>query len=104
VTRILTPSIASLALLAMASSAFAGGHLCWEGKTLTEGQLTIATGNPAYYPWVLDDAPEAGQGFEAAVAWAVAEQMQVPAEAVVWTRAGFDEAIQPLTIPRPWRF
>ena len=25
---------------------------------VTEGKLTIATGEPAYYPWVIDDAPE----------------------------------------------
>jgi polar amino acid transport system substrate-binding protein len=37
--------------------------------------LTIATGNPAYYPWVLNDAPESGEGFEAAVAYAIAAEM-----------------------------
>ena len=42
------------------SVAHAGGH-CAAGKTLTDGKLTIATGNPAYYPWVMDDAPEAGK-------------------------------------------
>lgn len=85
----------ALALALSASAAVAGGHLCWEGKTLTDGKLTFATGNPAYYPWVLDNAPEAGKGFEAAVASAIAEEMQVPAEDVVWVRAGFDESIQP---------
>ncbi|MEM9708738.1 MAG: ABC transporter substrate-binding protein [Pseudomonadota bacterium] len=77
-----------------ATAAFAGGH-CAAGKTLTEGKLTIATGNPAYFPWVLDDAPEEGNGFEAAVAYAVAEEMGFPADDVVWVRAGFDESIQP---------
>ena len=37
----------------MASTAIAGGH-CASGKTLTEGKLTVATGNPAYFPWVMD--------------------------------------------------
>ena len=40
-----------LALLSSAlvtSVAHAGGH-CAAGKTLTDGKLTIATGNPAYY-------------------------------------------------------
>lgn len=83
------------AFVMLASTAMAGGHLCWEGKTLEDGKLTIATGNPAYYPWVLDDAPEAGKGFEAAVAYAVAEEMGVPSGDVVWVRAGFDESIQP---------
>ena len=78
----------------MASAALAGGH-CAAGKTLTEGTLTIATGNPAYYPWVLNDAPEAGEGFEAAVAYALAEEMGFAADAVTWVRTSFDEAIQP---------
>lgn len=78
----------------LASGAMAGGH-CAAGKTLTEGKLTIATGNPAYYPWVMDDAPESGEGFEAAVAYAVAAEMGFAAEDVVWVRAGFDESIQP---------
>ena len=94
-TTILKTTALTLALTALAGAAAAGGHLCWEGKTLTEGKLTFATGNPAYYPWVMDDAPEAGKGFEAAVAWALAAEMKVPAEDVVWVRAGFDEAIQP---------
>ena len=29
--------------------------------------LTLATGEPAYYPWTIDDAPETGNGFEGAV-------------------------------------
>ncbi len=43
--------------------------------TITEGKLTIATGEPAYYPWVIDDKPESGEGFEGAVAYAVAKQL-----------------------------
>ncbi|WP_438957029.1 ABC transporter substrate-binding protein [Cognatiyoonia sp.] len=86
--------VLALATTALATSAFAGGH-CAAGKTLTEGTLTIATGNPAYYPWVMDDAPESGQGFEAAVAYAVAAEMGFAAEDVVWVRSSFDEAIQP---------
>jgi polar amino acid transport system substrate-binding protein len=27
------------------------GNECTAGKTLAEGKLTIATGNPAYGPW-----------------------------------------------------
>lgn len=26
--------------------------------TVAAGKLTIATGEPAYYPWILDDKPE----------------------------------------------
>lgn len=86
--------LAAATLALTSTAAFAAGH-CAAGKTLTDGKLTIATGNPAYYPWVLDDAPESGQGFEAAVAYAVAGEMGFAAEDVVWVRSSFDEAIQP---------
>ncbi|MBO6854118.1 MAG: amino acid ABC transporter substrate-binding protein [Marivivens sp.] len=85
---------AAAGLMALGQIAAAEGH-CADGKTITDGVLTIATGNPAYYPWVMDDAPESGQGFEAAVAYAVAEQMGFAADQVVWTRASFDQSIQP---------
>src|SRR6056297_37825 len=63
--------------------------------TIDDGVLTIATGEPAFYPWVIDDAPESGEGFEAAVAYAVAAEMGYDADAVTWVRTTFDEAIQP---------
>jgi polar amino acid transport system substrate-binding protein len=71
------------------------GNDCTAGKTLAEGKLTIATGNPAYEPWVVGDAPESKEGFEAAVAYGVAAEMGFSDENVVWVRTGFDEAIQP---------
>ena len=71
------------------------GNECTTGKTLTEGKLTIGTGNPAFSPWVENDAPESGEGFEAAVAYAVATQLGFSTENVSWVRTSFDEAIQP---------
>lgn len=65
------------------------------GDTVTDGVLTIATGEPAYYPYVLDDAPESGEGFESAVAYAIAEELGFAAEDVVWVRTTFEAAIQP---------
>lgn len=64
-------------------------------QTLTAGKLTIGTGEPAYEPWVVGDAPESGEGFEAAVAYAVAEELGFAASDVVWVRTTFDEAIAP---------
>jgi len=63
--------------------------------TVTPGKLTIATGEPAYEPWVVGDAPESGEGFEAAVAYAVAAQLGFAAEDVVWVRSTFESAIAP---------
>jgi polar amino acid transport system substrate-binding protein len=90
-------SLITAAALAMAAStqAIAAGNECTAGNTLTEDRLTVATGNPAYPPWVMNDAPESGEGFEAAVAYAVAEQMGFEKSAVDWVRTSFDEAIQP---------
>lgn len=71
------------------------GNECTAGKTLTEGTLTIATGNPAFEPWVVGDAPESKEGFEAAVAYGLAAEMGFADENIVWVRTSFDEAIQP---------
>ncbi|MCI2393985.1 ABC transporter substrate-binding protein [Aliiroseovarius sediminis] len=68
---------------------------CADGKTLTADVLTIATGNPAYYPWVMDNDPASGAGYEAAVAYEVAKRMGFGKDAVAWTRASFDQSIQP---------
>jgi polar amino acid transport system substrate-binding protein len=70
--------------------------------TLTDGKLTIATGEPAYYPYVIDDAPDSGEGFEAALAYAIAEELGFAAEDVVWVRTTFEAAIQPG--PKPFDF
>jgi polar amino acid transport system substrate-binding protein len=66
-----------------------------ELQTITAGKLTIGTGLPAYEPWVVGDAPESGEGFEAAVAYAVAAELGFAPEDVVWVRTTFDEAIAP---------
>lgn len=63
--------------------------------TIAPGTITIATGEPAYFPWVIDDKPESGEGFESAVAYAVAEKLGYTKEEVVWKRTTFDGAIAP---------
>ncbi|WP_437584264.1 ABC transporter substrate-binding protein [Paramicrobacterium sp. CJ85] len=64
-------------------------------QTVTEGKFTIATGEPAYSPWVENDDPESGEGFEAAVAYAVAEELGFDKDDVVWIRTPFDTVIAP---------
>ncbi len=103
-----TLSIAALALTAACGSdtaqdaadntPAADGDLTQQ--TVTPGKLTVATGDPAYEPWVLNDDPESGEGYEAAVAYAVAEQLGFDADDVVWTRTTFDAAIAPG--PKDW--
>jgi polar amino acid transport system substrate-binding protein len=62
---------------------------------VTAGNLTIGTGEPVFPPWMIDDDPTNQQGFESAVAYAIAEKMGFSDEQVVWVRTGFDEAIAP---------
>lgn len=64
-------------------------------ETIQKGVLTVATGDPAYPPWVEDNKPESGKGYEAAVAYAVAKQLGYTDAQVTWVRTGFDEAIKP---------
>jgi polar amino acid transport system substrate-binding protein len=66
---------------------------CAEGKTLDPASLTIATGDPAFPPYVIDDKPESGEGFEAALALAVAKELGYEGDAVKWVRTSFDTAV-----------
>jgi polar amino acid transport system substrate-binding protein len=53
-------------------------------KTLTAGVLTIATSKPAYPPYIIDDTPSSGKGYESAVAYAVATKLGYASSAVTW--------------------
>jgi polar amino acid transport system substrate-binding protein len=57
------------------------------------GVLTIGTGEPVFEPWMVDDDPTNKQGFESAVAYAIAEKMGFSDDQVTWVRTTFDEAI-----------
>ncbi|MCW2583878.1 MAG: transporter substrate-binding protein [Klenkia sp.] len=63
--------------------------------TVAEDTLTIATDQPAYEPWMVDDDPTNGEGYESAVAYAVAEQLGYGEDQVEWTRVQFNTAISP---------
>lgn len=86
-------------LLVVGATLVTGSNLyaadCAVGKTLKDGVLTVATGNPAYFPWVMDNDPSSGNGFEAAVAYEVASRMGFAQDKVEWTSASFDQSIQP---------
>ncbi|MGB7979967.1 MAG: ABC transporter substrate-binding protein [Candidatus Nanopelagicales bacterium] len=64
-------------------------------QTKTPGTLVVATGQPAYEPWAVDDAPESGAGFEPAVAYAAAAELGYAKSDVKWVRTTFDGAIAP---------
>ncbi len=69
------------------------GASCVTGLTKVEGTLTVATGEPVFPPWMIDDDPSNGEGFESAVVYALAEQLGIAN--VEWVRTGFDEAVAP---------
>lgn len=60
-----------------------------------DGTLTIATDSPAFEPWFTDDDPTNGEGYEGAVARAVAEKLGFGPEEITWVTQGFNEAIKP---------
>jgi polar amino acid transport system substrate-binding protein len=67
-----------------------------ENLTLvTPGTLTIGTDTPAYPPYFVDDDPTNGQGFESAVAYAVAETLGFTPEQVSWTVVPFNKSYAP---------
>jgi polar amino acid transport system substrate-binding protein len=82
---------AAFLLVAALFAACAPGAL----PTLTPDTLTIGTDQPVYQPWYVDDTPENGQGFESAVAYAIAGELGYARDRVAWTRVPFNAAIQP---------
>jgi polar amino acid transport system substrate-binding protein len=64
-------------------------------ETFEPGTLTVATGDPVFPPWMLDDDPEGGEGFENGLVYALAEELGYAEADVAWVRTGFDEAIAP---------
>lgn len=59
--------------------------------------LTVATGDPVFPPWMEDDNPSTGKGYESALVYALAEKMGFDKDQVKWVRTGFDESIAPGT-------
>lgn len=63
--------------------------------TLTPGVLTIGTDTPAYPPYFVDDDPTNGEGFESAVAYAVADKLGFMPTDVVWEVVPFNTSYAP---------
>ena len=71
----------------------------------TPGKLTIGTDNPAFPPWFEGGTPEGsqweindpstGEGFESAVAYAVAEKLGFERADVTWVVVPFNQSFRP---------
>ena len=70
---------------------------CEPGKLPTEqqGVLTVATDKPAYPPYFEDNDPTNGEGFESAVAYAIADQLGYSKAKVKWTTEPFNSSYAP---------
>ncbi len=73
---------------------------CDTPPVVTDGQLTVATGETVFPPWMgagaddFDD-PSTGTGYEGALVFALAEELGFTADQVTFVRTGFDEVIAP---------
>jgi len=62
---------------------------------VADGKLTVGTDKPAYPPYFVDDDPTNGQGFESAVAYALAERLGFRRDQVEWTTVPFNSSYAP---------
>jgi polar amino acid transport system substrate-binding protein len=103
----LLPAAAALAILAgcgdddsgdsgdTAEPATAAGCTPEELETREPGTLTVATDEPAFPPYFADDDPTNGEGFESAVAYAIADQLGYAEGDVEWVVEPFNSSYAP---------
>ncbi|UXA12825.1 ABC transporter substrate-binding protein [Mycobacterium sp. SMC-8] len=64
-------------------------------STLYPGILTFGADQPVYPPWYMGDDPANGEGFEAALAYAIAGKLHYTPDDVRWVRVPFNAALAP---------
>ena len=64
-------------------------------ETEAAGRLTVATDKPAFPPYFVDDDPTNGEGFESAVAYAIAAQLGYSEADVDWVVEPFNSSYAP---------
>jgi polar amino acid transport system substrate-binding protein len=62
---------------------------------LKPGKLTVGTDSPAFDPWFSRNDPTNGQGFESAVAYAVADELGFSPNQVTWVKVPFNSSYKP---------
>jgi polar amino acid transport system substrate-binding protein len=102
---LLASLVAALAAIgAFASSQHAAARVVASCPTVTSGQLTIGTDNPAYPPWYAGGSktskwkindPATGKGYESAVAYAIAGKLGYSRAKVSWTYVPFNKSFAP---------
>jgi polar amino acid transport system substrate-binding protein len=87
-----TSSSASAAASASAASC---SNSAIQSQLYAKGMLTVATDKPVYPPWFVNNKPTNGQGYESAVAYAVAAQLGFPKSQVTWAYEPFNSSYAP---------
>ena len=90
--KITAAAVAALVALTLTSCGSEKAAACPQVK---EGVLTIATDEPVYGPWFDNNDPANGKGYEAAVAYAVAEELGYSKDKVEWVRVPFNNVVAP---------
>ena len=94
--RIATPFLALAAALTLATAAPAQDTGTPDDSRLVHpGYLTVGTSDPVYPPWMMNDSPESGEGFENALVYALAGEMGFTHDQVQWVRLTFEQIIAP---------
>jgi polar amino acid transport system substrate-binding protein len=62
---------------------------------LNPGTLTVGTDTPAFPPWVLKNDPTSGKGYEAAVAYEIADRLGFSTDEVAWVTVPFNKSYAP---------
>lgn len=83
-----------VAVIAIAIPVFNASNSSACGQ-IKDGVLTIGTDDPAYGPWFDNNDPSNGKGYEAAVAYAVAQELGYSKDKVEWVKVPFNKVIQP---------
>jgi polar amino acid transport system substrate-binding protein len=61
----------------------------------SRGKLTVATDNPVYPPWFVNNKPNNAKGYESAVVYALAHILGITKSNVVWVTEAFDSSYTP---------
>lgn len=104
---VVAAAIAAAAFGGRSEDAVAAPASCLKAnlELVKDGRLSIGTDNPAYPPWFAGgetkgrpwkiNDPAKGQGFESAVAYAVAKRLGFAKSEVTWVYTPFNKAIAP---------
>jgi polar amino acid transport system substrate-binding protein len=96
VLSVTTAATATACAPTVGQSASTGPQNCSKDSlsTLYPGIFTVGTDQPAYPPWYMGDDPTNGEGFESALAFAVAGNLGYSREEVRWVRVPFNRALE----------